>query len=186
MFQKILVPVDFSEHAKSAFAYGALFASRFAGRIELAHVVEDVVTSHPPFWTGEKALAEELQQQALLGAKRSMKKLLPTLPVPAGTEIDTRILSGPLPLALAEHAKESKTELIVIATHGRTGFSRWLMGSVSERLLRSAPCPVLVARGSVAWLRAAGSVRSRSRRSGACWWRSTFRSTAGGRCMWPG
>ncbi len=150
MFQNILVPVDFSEHAKLAFAYGALFARTFAGRIELAHVVEDVVTSHPPFWTGEKALADELHQQALAGAKLFMQKLLPTLPKPAGTEIGTRILSGALPLTLVDHAKESKTELIVVATHGRTGFSRWLMGSVSERLLRSSPCPVLVARGSAA------------------------------------
>ena len=147
MFERILVPVDFSEQSRSAFGHGALFASAFGGALELVHVVEHVVHSHPPFWIGEGALAGELHRQGLAQAELHLKQLLPTLPVPPGTRVGTRVLSGPLPGALVDYAEESSASLIVVSTHGRTGFSRWLMGSVSERLLRQAPCPVLVARG---------------------------------------
>jgi nucleotide-binding universal stress UspA family protein len=147
MFDRILVPVDFSEQSRSAFGHGALFARTFGGEIALCHVVEHVVQSHPPFWLGEPELARELDQQALLNAERSLAKLLPSLPVGPGISVTPRVLSGLLPTALVEYAEHWGAGLMVVSTHGRTGLSRWLMGSVSERLLRASPCPVLVARG---------------------------------------
>jgi nucleotide-binding universal stress UspA family protein len=149
MFEKVLVPVDFSEHARSAFGHGLVFAEAFGGELELVHVVEDVMQSHPPFWLGEVALAGELHREATAGAEQALKALLPTLPAAPHVRLSTHVLSGPLPGALVDYATQSHTGLIVVSTHGRTGFSRWLMGSVSERVLRSAPCPVLVARGAL-------------------------------------
>jgi nucleotide-binding universal stress UspA family protein len=147
MFEKILVPVDFSERARSAFGHGALFAEAFGGELELTHVVEDVVLSQPSFWSGEAALAAELHRQGLVDAELAMQSLVSTLSLATSLRVSTSVLSGPLPGALLDYAKASGTSLLVVSTHGRTGFSRWLMGSVSERLLRSSPCPVLVARG---------------------------------------
>jgi nucleotide-binding universal stress UspA family protein len=147
MFDKIMVPVDFSEHATHAFGHAALLARSFASELELVHVVEQVVHSHPSFWSAEPALADELHQQSLGSAESLLGELLRAHEAELGARVDSRVLSGSLPGALAEHAVQANVDLIVMTTHGRTGFARWLMGSVSERLLRVAPCSVLVVRG---------------------------------------
>jgi len=150
MFDRILVPVDFSEGAQRAFGHGALFAAAFGSTLELVHVVEHVGQANHAFWATEPALAGELHRQALASAEASMARLLPSLPLAAGTRLESRVLSGTVPATLAEYAAESGAGLLVVATHGRTGLSRWLLGSVSERLLRASPCPVLIARGGPA------------------------------------
>ncbi|HKO91122.1 MAG TPA: universal stress protein, partial [Polyangiaceae bacterium] len=150
VFDRIIVPVDFSEGSRSAFGHGAAFAQAFGSVLELVHVVQHVGQTHPAFWTTEPALAGELHRQALTLAETSMQQLLPHLPATSGVQLQTRILSGSLPGTLSEHAAETHAGLLVVASHGRTGISRWLLGSVSERLLRSAPCPVLIVRGGSA------------------------------------
>ncbi len=150
MFSRILVPVDFSEEARGAFGHGALFAGAFGGTLELVHVVEQVGQTHHAFWAAEPALAIELQRQRLALAEAQMAQLLPALPSGAGNRVLTTVLSGSLPGTLCDHAASTRADLLVVATHGRTGLSRWLLGSVSERLLRAAPCPVLIARGGSA------------------------------------
>jgi nucleotide-binding universal stress UspA family protein len=150
MFDRIIVPVDFSDGSRTAFGHGAAFAEAFGSVLELVHVVEHVGQTHPAFWTTEPGLAGELHQQALTLAEASMQQLLPHLPTTAGVQLQTHVLSGSLPGTLSEHAAETHAGLIVVASHGRTGLSRWLLGSVSERLLRTAPCPVLIVRGGSA------------------------------------
>lgn len=150
MFNRILVPVDFSDEARAAFGHGALFAAAFDGTLELVHVVEQVGQTHHAFWAAEPALAGELQLQTRALAEAQMARLLPTLPLRPGTRVETTVLSGSLPGSLCDHAAATGAGLMVVATHGRTGLSRWLLGSVSERLLRASPCPVLIARGGSA------------------------------------
>ena len=147
MFSRILVPVDFSEHAAHAFGYAALVARACGGRLELVHVIEQVVHSHPSFWSAEPTLADELHRQAIASAERLLGELLASKADELGSA-SGRVVSGSLPGALADHAAQANSDLIVMSTHGRTGFARWLMGSVTERLLRVAPCPVLVVRGT--------------------------------------
>ncbi|HTV24478.1 MAG TPA: universal stress protein [Polyangiaceae bacterium] len=148
MFEKIMVPVDFSEHSTLAFGHARLLASAFGAELELVHVVEQVVHSHPSFWSAEPALADELHQQSIRSAEALVADLVHKHADELGQDIVPRIVSGSLPGALADYATESDTDLIVLSTHGRTGFARWLMGSVSERVLRVAPCSVLVVRGA--------------------------------------
>ena len=150
MFDRIIVPVDFSDGSRSAFGHGAAFAEAFGSVLELVHVVEHVGQTHPAFWSTEPGLAGELHRQALTLAEASMQQLLPHLPTTSGVQLQTRVLSGSLPGTLSEHAAGIHAGLIVVASHGRTGLSRWLLGSVSERLLRTAPCPVLIVRGGSA------------------------------------
>jgi nucleotide-binding universal stress UspA family protein len=148
MYDRILVPVDFSEHATHAFGHAALIARSFGSELELVHVVEQVVHSHPSFWSAEPALADELHQQSIASAESLLGELVSAHEAELGPRVQPRVLSGHLPGALADHAAEVAVDLIVMTTHGRTGFARWLMGSVSERLLRVAPCSVLVVRGA--------------------------------------
>lgn len=145
MFERILVPVDFSEHSALAFGHAGAFSRAFGGRVELLHVVEQVVHAHPSFWSAEPALADELHQQSVAAAEQKLGELL-AAHAELGSFASGRVLSGSLPGALADYAGDAKADLIITPTHGRTGFARWLMGSVSERLLRVAPCSVLVVR----------------------------------------
>jgi nucleotide-binding universal stress UspA family protein len=148
MFEKIMVPVDFSEHSTLAFGHARLLASAFGAALQLVHVVEQVVHSHPSFWSAEPALADELHQQSIRSAERLVAELARSHADELGQGVEARVVSGSLPGALADDAAASGIDLIILSTHGRTGFARWLMGSVSERLLRVAPCSVLVVRGS--------------------------------------
>jgi nucleotide-binding universal stress UspA family protein len=148
MFDQIMVPVDFSQHATLAFGHAALIARSFGGELELVHVVEQVVHSHPSFWSAEPALADELHRQSVGSAENLLRELVSANERALGPRVRQRVVSGSLPGALADHAAEAAIDLIVMTTHGRTGFARWLMGSVSERLLRVAPCSVLVVRGA--------------------------------------
>jgi nucleotide-binding universal stress UspA family protein len=145
MFERILVPVDFSEHSALAFGHAGAFARAFHGQLELVHVVEHVVHAHPSFWSAEPGLADELHRQSIGSAESMLGELLRVHPE-LGPNAHGRVVSGSLPGALADHASQANMSLIVTPTHGRTGFARWLMGSVSERLLRVAPCSVLVVR----------------------------------------
>lgn len=148
MFERILVPVDFSDHCLAAFGHAAMFARAFRSTLELVHVVELAAHTPPAFWTGEPGLATELERLALENAEAAFQKLLAAPDVASVPALETRVLAGALPGAIIDRASESGAGLITISTHGRTGFSRWLMGSVSERLLRAASCPVLVARAT--------------------------------------
>jgi nucleotide-binding universal stress UspA family protein len=148
MFDKILLPVDFSEHSALAFGHAGLFARAFGAQLELVHVVEQVVHSHPSFWSAEPALADELHRQSVASAERLLLELERARASELGPRTSSRVVSGSVPGALADHAAASGAQLIVMSTHGRTGFARWLMGSVSERLLRVAPCSALVVRGA--------------------------------------
>jgi nucleotide-binding universal stress UspA family protein len=150
MFEKILVPVDFSEASRTSFGHALSFAAAFGSSIELVHVVELVEPTQPAFWSRELSLANELHSRAARAAEASLRELVPLLALPPGVAVSTRVLSGTLPGTLVDHAAAAGSGLIVVATHGRGGLARWLLGSVSERLLRSAPCPVLVARNGSA------------------------------------
>jgi nucleotide-binding universal stress UspA family protein len=148
MFDKVLVPLDFSEHATLALGHAGLFARVLGSELELVHVVEQVIHSHPSFWSAEPALADELHRQSLGTAQGLLATLVQAHQAELGPRVQQRVISGSVPGALADRAAEAKADLMMISTHGRTGFARWLMGSVSERLLRVAPCSVLVVRGS--------------------------------------
>jgi len=150
MFEKILVPVDLSEPSRSSFGHAVSFATAFGSSLELVHVVELVEPTHPPFWSRELTLANELHSHAVRSAEASLEKLVALVTLPQRASVTSRVLSGSLPGTLVDHAVASGAGLIVVSPHGRTGFARWLLGSVSERLLRAAPCPVLVARGGSA------------------------------------
>ena len=134
--KRILVPTDFSETSEAALRYGVELARRFVARLYLLHVPE-----HP----GEAAAAEypigifETMQNA---AHDRLGHLL--------SEEETRDLRPECAMRLGvpweeivRHAAEHEIDLIVIGTHGRQGMARVLLGSVAERVVRKAPCPVL-------------------------------------------
>ena len=143
MFKRILMPVDFSERSKAVFPLARLLADAFESEVELLHVVEEMPYS-PPFWVGEVPAIGELRRQALSTSESSIAALKGQLKVSPKVNVTTTVSVGPVPSSIIEHAKTEKSELIIAATQGRTGLAHMLLGSVCERVLRHAPCPVLV------------------------------------------
>ena len=138
----ILVPVDFSAHSERAVQYATTVANRFGARLQLLHVVED------PFVTG--AWSSEVyvpNMPELLGtltnaAQQRIAELKERLAA-HGFVVETDVVTGQPARTIVEHATSGGFDLIVMGTHGRTGLSHVFMGSIAERVVQKAPCPVL-------------------------------------------
>ena len=143
---KILVPVDFSPHAERAFAYATTLAQRFGATLGLVHVVEDPFVTGA--WTSDVYVPNvaELLESLMANARQRLATLKQSAGA-LGIAADTAVITGRPAHAIVEHAREGGFDLIVMGTHGRTGLSHVLLGSVAEHVVRKAGCPVLTLRG---------------------------------------
>jgi nucleotide-binding universal stress UspA family protein len=141
--KKILVPTDFSDFSHLAFQYGLSFCREYQAEMTFLHVIED------PFYpsTGDSfgfdmgGFFEKMEEES----NKKMDELL-TPDLTEGVSIQRMISRGTPFLEIIRVAKEQDSDMIVLATHGRTGLAHVLMGSVTEKVVRKAPCPVLVVR----------------------------------------
>jgi nucleotide-binding universal stress UspA family protein len=140
-WQRILVPVDFSETSQSAVRQAVDLAASFRSSLILLHVGDraaaDVATEFP---LGLEASLLDAERERLL------KVLTPAEQAQLHPEFV--IVAGSPAHEIVRCADEREVDLIVMGTHGRSGVSHMLIGSVAERVIRSAPCPVLVVRNS--------------------------------------
>jgi nucleotide-binding universal stress UspA family protein len=138
VFRTIVVTTDFSANSAVAIEPALAIAERFGSRIVLVHVIEAPATDpeHP---------AEEALRDLAEISREHLEEY-------GGREIGTRVpwtpevVAGPAYLAITELARRHAADLIVVATHGRTGVLHLLLGSVAERVVRTATCPVLTVR----------------------------------------
>jgi nucleotide-binding universal stress UspA family protein len=134
----ILVPTDFSENSDRAFETAIQFAQAFDARLQLLHVydIPDTTTVYEiTFPTG-----------VVDGIRKAASVKLESLKQRAraeGIESSIELVFGSPSQRIVEHAKESKTDLIVIGTRGHGSLKHFFLGSVAERTIRTAPCPVL-------------------------------------------
>lgn len=136
----ILVPVDFSNHSVEALSVARSLAVNLNATIRILHVIEEVI--HPSFYvTGQTSLSAwfpEMEATAL----KEMRKLTARAEGP-DVPIEYHIKEGRSAIEIVSFAKRQDTQLIVMASHGLTGVEHLLLGSVTERVIRLAPCPVL-------------------------------------------
>ena len=140
--RQILAPTDFSECSKQAIAYAYELAQAFGATLVLLHVVEELpayIGFIPP--GGAAMLRADLERQARL----DLAQVVPEAEA-AEVEVTRQVVVGSPSHEIVQVAAAEKVDLIVIATHGRTGFSHLVMGSVAERVVRTAPCPVMTIR----------------------------------------
>jgi nucleotide-binding universal stress UspA family protein len=136
---KVLVPVDFSDHSKSALAYASEIASSYRAQLQLLHIIEE--TTHPAYSLSGKSSKIDLVPGIEEDYRKKIRQMIQETGIPLeGTEII--INSGQAALEIIKFADENLSDLIVIATHGLTGIERFLLGSVTEKVVRMAPCPV--------------------------------------------
>ena len=141
--RQILAPTDFSEFSKQAIESAFALAQTFGAKLLLLHVVE--LPAYPvegfvPSTMGT-TLIDDLQRQASLDLAQVLRE-----PPNATVEVSRQVDVGIPYRTIVEVAEAVKADLIVMATHGRTGLSHLVMGSVAERVVRTAPCPVLTIR----------------------------------------
>jgi nucleotide-binding universal stress UspA family protein len=142
-FKKILVPVDFSPHSDEAIRTVADLARRYEASVTLAHVYEVVAYALPEGYVLQTAtqLADMLTEFSKLLAAAKAKAEAAGAP-----RVETIQLQGSPAWQIVDFATSKGFDLIVMGTHGRTGLKHALIGSVAERVVRLAPCPVLTVR----------------------------------------
>lgn len=137
VLKNILVATDFSESAAVALAYGRDLARTFNARLHLVHMVEDVMVRYSP----EVSFAvPEMQKNLEERGRRQLRGLI--------TDDDRNVVPVVqtcvnIPNAIVEYARANSIDLVITGTHGRGPVQHLLMGSVAERVVRTAPCPVL-------------------------------------------
>jgi nucleotide-binding universal stress UspA family protein len=140
-----MVPTDFSPASDAALDYARALAGQMGASIELVHVFDDPFASGAFVGDGTVMMPVNLRQSLDLWAREQLasrhEKHVGSLP---GSS--TALLMGSPARSIVEHAGEIRADLIVIGTHGRTGLSHLLLGSVAERVVRTATCPVLTTR----------------------------------------
>lgn len=136
---KILVPIDFSAHSTRALQFAVDLARRYDARLQIVHVfdigVYVMADGMPMFAPGQfdqinadiERLLDKAKHDALAGG---------------GLLVETKLLQGKPEIQILRFACEGKFDLIVLGTHGRTGLKHVFIGSVAERIVRQAPCPV--------------------------------------------
>jgi nucleotide-binding universal stress UspA family protein len=135
----VLVPLDFSEPANQALEYAMQLARQLHGRLTLLHVI------HIPPLGGADLTAYMAHVET--GAQQAMEECLQRVQY-TGLPVQSLLVQGVPWQEIVDKAKDTQADLIVMSTHGRTGFQHLLLGSVAERVVRLAPCPVLVTRPS--------------------------------------
>jgi len=148
LIQTILVPIDFSEHSAAALALAIQLAKSSDAALHLAHVDDFIAYTLPNGAVIYDAITlarlREGMRQRLLAMQAEVQK--------AGVaRVQTTVLEGQPDVEVVRHAAELGADLIIMGTHGRRGFSHLMLGSVAERVVRKAPCPVIavpLARGA--------------------------------------
>jgi nucleotide-binding universal stress UspA family protein len=146
---RILVPVDFSACSQAACEHAAFFATRFGAAVDLLHVWDAPTPAGPAMTYLAMGAGGETDPELGAMVEEQARKALGQLV--AAFEQRVRPVRGRLEMGVPAEvivrvAAEGKYGLVVMGTHGRTGFSRLIMGSVAEKVVRGASCPVLTVR----------------------------------------
>jgi len=147
MYKHIMVPLDGSELAECVLGHVVAVAKGCAvPKVTLIRVVTPI-TIYGTEFEGSIGLPElqKVEQENVVSARKYMDKQAALLKE-KGIDAHTEVFFGNVLESLTEYSEKNQVDLIIIATHGRSGISRWVWGSVADRILRSAKVPVLMVR----------------------------------------
>ncbi len=138
--KEILVPVDFSVCSKKALAYAVAFARQFQATITVLHAVEFEISG-----ADMDIDVPQVRSTLRLSGERQLARLVRET---IGRQVvaDTLVRTGQPYAEIVEAARARNVDLIIMATHGNSGIARFFIGSTTERVVRHAPCPVLIVR----------------------------------------
>ena len=138
--EKILVPIDFSQFSAKALRYGEELATKFHAELHLLHAFEimPIMNGDSVYFPPDLAVQEEAAAAKTLDEQQ--------VDVPDDVHVVREMKHGHPFVEVVRYAKENDIGLIVMGTHGRGAIAHMLLGSVAERVVRKAPCPVLTVR----------------------------------------
>ncbi|NOZ56282.1 MAG: universal stress protein [Calditrichaeota bacterium] len=140
-YKKIVVPTDLSEHSEIAGKWAVKLAEKYGAELHFVHVVEDDI--HPAYFVTGKTSIFELIPEVLERSQEALARFARR--VRAGSlPHKIRVLEGEAHVQVAQYAEAEKADLIVAGTRGLKGIEHILLGSTTERIIRRAPCAVLV------------------------------------------
>jgi len=140
----ILVPCDFSDHANVALSWALGLAERWQAKVILFHAVPLFAPVGYPEATVMLDLPK-METELMADAKKRLQDMV-TAQGKTTVAIETQVVMGDATWEITKKAEEDHADLIVMGSHGRTGLAHVFLGSVAERVVRHAACPVLVAR----------------------------------------
>lgn len=154
MYNKIMVPLDGSELAECVFPHveGFLENCRVRVMIFIRAIIPDLMMSQGAYVAGEIDLkrmeenTKKVQEEKTSSAEEYLARVVDRFRKYAQVTFQTRVVVGEAADSLVDYASEQDVDLILIATHGRSGVSRWVRGSVADRILRASHIPVLMVR----------------------------------------
>jgi nucleotide-binding universal stress UspA family protein len=141
--KRILLPTDFSSYSATATKYACELVTKFDAELHLLHTLEGHLSSTPTFGMG-LALPQHVQESRVAAEKALAGVLDPQWAV--GRKVVQAVVEGSPKVEIVRYARTHEIDLIVLATHGRSGLAHVLIGSVAESVVRIAPCPVLTVR----------------------------------------
>jgi len=142
--QKILLPTDFSQNSRTAQKYACAFADQFGSEVHVLYVMQDVTLIMP-----EPGAMFAIPALNVDEVRQSAEKMLQTVPDETwskGKKVVRATRSGSPYIEIVSYAADNDIDLIVMSTHGRSGLPHVLLGSVAEKVVRKAGCPVLTVR----------------------------------------
>ncbi|HTI55164.1 MAG TPA: universal stress protein [Verrucomicrobiae bacterium] len=143
--RRVLHPTDFSRASTAAFKRAVEMAKGNRAELLLVHVMVPAVPLMGDGYVSPKVY-EDLEAAARSAAQKQLRKLVDRAKQ-AGARVKGLLLEGVAHERIAQAARARKADLVVIGTHGRTGFAKLFLGSVASRVLAVSPCPVLTVRG---------------------------------------
>ena len=141
MYDDILVPTDGSPASDAAIDHAIDIADRYGARLHALYVVDG--SAYSTLEAGSEVVIDALEAEGEQATDR-----VADAAAAAGVETTTTVTSGTAYRAIREYADEQAVDMIVMGTHGRKGLDRYLLGSVTERVVRTADVPVLTVRQS--------------------------------------
>ena len=141
---KVLVPTDFSKASESALSYGREFARTFGAALHVLHVVENSA-----MWTGADAISVNfvrLEAELEASARSALNRMVTAEDREQLSAVMATRTGSSTAFEIASYARAEGIDLILMGTHGRGTVGHLLMGSVAEKVVRIAPCPVLTVR----------------------------------------
>jgi nucleotide-binding universal stress UspA family protein len=145
MYKEILVPLDGSELAEAAVPHALELAKAFGAQVALFSVVEPIGVYPQPGVVGPVVSIAVNVEEEMENIRQYLEKVADRLKA-EGIRVQRVVREGDPASLICDYAQESKADVIVMSTHGRSGIQRWVYGSVADRVLRGAKIPVLLIR----------------------------------------
>jgi nucleotide-binding universal stress UspA family protein len=146
-FSKILAPIDFTPHSADAVHRAIDLADRYDAELILLYVYEP---ADYPLPEGYVVYTPEQLERMTTEIQKRLEATRQGAEAAGARHVSARLLQGSPAQSIIDLARDERFDLIVMGTHGRTGVGRWVLGSVAEKVVRGAPCPVLTVKSASA------------------------------------